>query len=88
VADSDDDNNNDDDNYNNTFTDVGFTTMLKTLETKPKLNTLDMQLPNVEEFDINEVGIYLLLNLGVGDRCAQFVVQNIKNLTLLYIGKQ
>jgi hypothetical protein len=53
-----------------------------------KLTVLDMQLPHMKELDINHIGIYLLLNLGVGDRGTQFVVQSLKNLTKLYIRKQ
>jgi hypothetical protein len=62
--------------------------MLYTLKTMPNLTTLDMQLPHIKEFSIHGMSIYLLLNLGVGDRGAQFVVQNLKNLTKLYIWKQ
>jgi hypothetical protein len=53
-----------------------------------KPSAIDMRLPHVKELHINQMGIYLLLNLGVGDRCAQFVAHNIKSLTKLYIGKQ
>jgi hypothetical protein len=76
---------------NNTFTVVGFKTMLKTLKTLKstlKLTALGMQLPHVKELDINQIGMYLLLNLGVGDRGAQFIVQNIKHLTKLSISIQ
>jgi hypothetical protein len=58
---------------NNIFTVVGFKTMLKTLKNKMKLTTLDMQLPHIEELNIRGMGTYLLLNLGVGERGAQFV---------------
>jgi hypothetical protein len=73
---------------NNTFTVVGFKTMLKTLKSTLKLTALGMQLPHVKELDINQIGMYLLLNLGVGDRGAQFIVQNIKHLTKLSISIQ
>jgi hypothetical protein len=50
---------------NNTFTVVGFKTMLYTLKTNLKLNVLDMQLPHVKELDISGMGTYLLLNVGL-----------------------
>jgi hypothetical protein len=61
------------DGNNNTFTVDGFTTMLKTLKTMPKLTALEMQLPHVKELSISTMGIYLLLNIGVDERGAQFV---------------
>jgi hypothetical protein len=56
----------------------------------PKLTVLDMQLNHVKELKIGgmNMGMYLLFNLGVGERGAQFIVQNFKNLTTLYISKQ
>jgi hypothetical protein len=47
-----------------------------------------MELPHVKELNINGMGRYLLLNLGVGERGAKFITQNVKNLTTLHIGKQ
>jgi hypothetical protein len=55
--------------------------MLKTLKTMLKLTVLDMQLLHMKELDIIEMSIHLLLKLGVGNRGAQFVAQNLKNLT-------
>jgi hypothetical protein len=73
---------------NNTFTVVGFETLLKTLEYMPKLTLLDMQLPHVKRFEIiGMMSIHLLFDLGVGNRGAQFITQNLKNLTILSVGK-
>jgi hypothetical protein len=72
----------------NTFTSAGFKTLLKPLKTKLKLNVLHMQLPHVKTLCIYKMGRYSLLSLGIGDRDAQFVSQNMKNLTYLSICKQ
>jgi hypothetical protein len=75
------------DGDNNIFTVYGFKAMLPSLKTALKLTVLDMQLPHVKELYIREMGTYLLLNLGVGDRGAQFIAQNLKNLIELDVGK-
>jgi hypothetical protein len=54
----------------------------------PKLNTLDMQLPNVKTLLINGIGMHWLFDLGIGERGAYFIAQNLKNLTILDIRKQ
>jgi hypothetical protein len=69
---------------NNTFTVIGFGTMLSTPKTMQKLAVLHMQLPHIEKLDMIGMGIYLLLNLRVGESGAQ----NIKNLTILWINKE
>jgi hypothetical protein len=76
------------DGNSNTFTAVGFTKVLRALDTMSKLTVLDMQLPHVKELSIRCWGMYLLWNLEMGKRGALFVVQNMKDLTKLYIGKQ
>jgi hypothetical protein len=53
-----------------------------------KLTVLDMQKLHVKALKISKMGIYLLLNLGVGNRGAQFIAQNVKNLKRLWISKQ
>jgi hypothetical protein len=53
-----------------------------------KLTVLEMQLNHVEKLDITGKGTYSVLYLGVGERGAQFIVQNLKNLTTLGIRKQ
>jgi hypothetical protein len=58
---------------NNIFTVGGFKVVLKALKTMPKLTTLDMQLPDVKELDITKIDTRSLFNLGVDDRCAQFI---------------
>jgi hypothetical protein len=42
---------------------------------------LDMQLPHVNTLQIDDIGTLWLFDLGTGERGAQFVVQNLKNLT-------
>jgi hypothetical protein len=49
----------------------------------PKLTVLDMELPHMNQLYIDKLGTYLLLNLRMGYRGAQFVAQNLKNLTYL-----
>jgi hypothetical protein len=76
------------DGDSNTFTVYGFKVVLSALKTMPKLTVLDMQLNHVKELRVDQMGTYFLFYLGVGERGAQFVVQNLKNLTTLYIRKQ
>jgi hypothetical protein len=55
----------------------------------PKLTRLDMQMPSMKELKlIPKRSTQLLLNLEVGDRGAQFIAQNMKNLTMLNVCKQ
>jgi hypothetical protein len=44
--------------FNNTFTIVGFEAILRSLNTMRKLIVLDMQLPHVNELNINGMSIY------------------------------
>jgi hypothetical protein len=76
------------DGDNNTFTVNGFKAVLDTLKTMPKLTVLEMQLNHVDNLAINGYGTYSVLYLGVGERGAQLIMQNLKNLTKLFIGKQ
>jgi hypothetical protein len=65
----------------NIFTKEGFKVVLRSLKTMPKLTMLDMQLPHVNTLQIDDIGTLWLFDLGTGERGAQFVVQNLKNLT-------
>jgi hypothetical protein len=48
-----------------------------------------MQMPSMKELKlIPKRSTHLLLNLEVGDRGAQFIAQNMKNLTMLNVCKQ
>jgi hypothetical protein len=46
------------DGNSNTFSEKGFTTMMKSLNTMPKLTTLDMQLPHVQKLNISGMGTH------------------------------
>lgn len=53
----------------------------------PELTVLEMQLPQQDRLEIGK----LSRNpdgIEIGDREAQFVAENVKNLTYLRIGKQ
>jgi hypothetical protein len=62
--------------------------MLKTLKNMLKLTVLDMQLPHVDVANISMMGRYMPFNLEVSDRGAQFIAENLKNLSVLHISKQ
>jgi hypothetical protein len=62
------------DGDSNTFTVSGLKTLLTALKTMQKLTTIDMQLPNVKELNIDGMGMNSLFNIGVGDKGIQFVV--------------
>jgi hypothetical protein len=71
-----------------TFTINGLQSVLRILKIRMKLTVVEMQLPYVKELSNSIMGTRSLFDLGVGDRGAQFIAENLKNLTYLYIGKQ
>ncbi len=71
----------------NTFTKEGFEAVLKALEELPTLTTLEMRLPSLKKISIGKIsGNSGFMNIG--ERGAQFVANNLKNLTELYICTQ
>jgi hypothetical protein len=61
------------DGNSNTFTYSGFKTVLTSLKNMPKLAKLEMQLPNLKEFDIRAKGFSSLFESRIGERGAQFI---------------
>jgi hypothetical protein len=76
------------DGDSNTFTVNGFKAVLSALKIMSKLTVLDMQLNHVKELNIGGMSTYLLFYVEMGERGAQFVVQNVKNLIYLQISMQ
>ena len=71
----------------NTFTEKGFTAVMEALKELPALATLEMRIPSLKELYIGKISG----NSGdkkIGERGAQFVANNLKNLTVLWISTQ
>ena len=71
----------------NTFTEKGFTAVMEALKELPALATLEMRIPSLEKLNIGKISENSE-GKQLGERGAQFVANNLKNLTTLYIRTQ
>ena len=66
----------------NTFTEKGFTAVMGALKELPALATLEMRIPSLKRLNIRKISENSG-NKQIGERGAQFVANNLKNLTWL-----